>query len=122
MYSSISRLKEIDTQDILCWIKRTYPKIVVEVIDQSKNAAMPLGQFDLLFIPVVGFNRGGFRLGMGGGWYDRFLVTQEHAHRVGLAYAWAELDDLPAEAHDQKLDYIVTPTEYIDVSAEKAAA
>ncbi|MBF0173425.1 MAG: 5-formyltetrahydrofolate cyclo-ligase [Magnetococcales bacterium] len=64
---------------------------------------------EVIFLPVVGFDRHGWRLGYGGGYFDRYLA--HHAPgvcRVGLAYGFQEVDAIPAEPHDQKLHYVVT--------------
>ena len=62
----------------------------------------------LLFVPCVGYGPGGFRLGYGGGFYDRTLASlQPRPFTVGLGYTHGYLDDLEPEAHDQPLDAIL---------------
>ena len=62
----------------------------------------------LLFIPCVGYGAGGYRLGYGGGFYDRTLATlQPRPHTVGLGYTQGYTDDFEPEAHDQPLDAIL---------------
>lgn len=71
---------------------------------------------DALIVPLVAFGRDGARLGYGGGFYDRTLQNLRSGARVlaiGVAYDAQHDPDLPQEATDQKLDYIVTPTEVI---------
>ena len=52
-------------------------------------------------IPGLAFTTSGKRLGYGGGWYDRFLVAADPAAaRVGVAYAFQIVNDLPTEPHD----------------------
>jgi len=66
---------------------------------------------DLLLIPCVGFDEDAFRLGYGGGYYDRTLTTWPSAIKpvtVGIAYEACRMDALPREAHDIPLDAIVT--------------
>ena len=65
---------------------------------------------DVLFMPLIGFTAAGERLGQGGGHYDRWL--SEHPGRVAIGLAWdVQLcDNLPTEAHDMKLDVVITPT------------
>jgi 5-formyltetrahydrofolate cyclo-ligase len=62
---------------------------------------------DLLFVPLLAFDSQGYRLGQGGGYYDRTLA-KSGAMAVGLAYAGQEIAKLPHEAHDARLDWIVT--------------
>ena len=62
----------------------------------------------LLFVPCVGYGAGGYRLGYGGGFYDRTLATlQPKPVTVGLGYAQGFVDDLEAEPHDVALDAIL---------------
>jgi len=63
----------------------------------------------IVLVPLLVFDRRGHRLGYGGGYYDRTLAF--HAGRtisVGLAYAGQEVERLPADPWDQKLDWVVT--------------
>jgi 5-formyltetrahydrofolate cyclo-ligase len=72
---------------------------------------------DLLFVPLACFDRGGHRIGYGAGHYDRTLAAlraKRRAIAVGVAYGIAECPSLPQEAHDQRLDYVLTETELID--------
>lgn len=84
-------------------------------IREPSGAALPSARMlDVLFVPLVGFDRSGNRLGMGGGYYDRALAfTRSHALAqrpllVGLAYARQELDHLQCTAHDVPLDIVIT--------------
>ncbi len=68
---------------------------------------------DLLLMPLLAFDRRGGRLGYGGGYYDRTLAAlrgERPATAVGIAYAAQEMDALPHEPHDQRLDWVVTET------------
>lgn len=63
-------------------------------------------------IPGVAFTRAGARLGRGKSVYDR-LMTGSDAVKIGIFYACQEADALPEEAHDRRLDIIVTESEII---------
>lgn len=65
------------------------------------------GEMDLLVVPGVAFDRKGYRVGYGKGYYDRFL-SESKAFSVGLAYDLQVVDILPRGAHDQKLDALAT--------------
>ncbi len=62
---------------------------------------------DALLIPCVGFNRDKFRLGYGGGFYDRTLASEPRPYALGLAYACLEVDFV-AGVHDIAMDLILT--------------
>lgn len=63
----------------------------------------------ILLVPCVGFGAGGFRLGYGGGYYDRTLAhMQPRPYTVGLAFACASVPEFLPAAHDIALDCILT--------------
>ena len=71
---------------------------------------------DLLFVPLAAFDRRGHRLGYGAGHYDRTLKTLRERKRViavGVGYAAFELARVPAEPHDEPLDFVLTENELI---------
>jgi 5,10-methenyltetrahydrofolate synthetase len=62
----------------------------------------------LLFVPCVGYGPGGYRLGYGGGFYDRTLASlQPKPFTVGLGYGPGFIDDFEPEPHDVPLDAIL---------------
>lgn len=66
---------------------------------------------EVLIVPLLAFDRRGFRLGYGGGFYDRTLEglrRNRPTFAVGLAYGAQEVEEVPIEATDQPLDLIVT--------------
>lgn len=67
-------------------------------------------QLDLIIIPLVGFDRHGYRLGAGGGYYDRLLTRCLPARplRIGYAFSAQEVPELPHEPWDQQLHAVVT--------------
>jgi len=76
---------------------------------------------DLVLLPLVGFDRRGGRLGMGGGFYDATFDPRRtrpgRPKLVGLAHAVQEVDSLDLLPHDAPLDAIVTERELIEVGA-----
>jgi 5-formyltetrahydrofolate cyclo-ligase len=81
-----------------------------EIIDNNKMKFSTAP--DLIIVPLLAFDREGHRLGQGGGYYDRYLEHSKALH-IGLAYAEQEIEKIPAEPHDQKLHWILTPKEAI---------
>jgi 5-formyltetrahydrofolate cyclo-ligase len=70
---------------------------------------------DLIVAPLLAFDRRGGRLGQGGGHFDRTLENLRARGSVfvlGLAYAGQEVDEIPMEPHDQRLDAVLTETGY----------
>ncbi|MCV2868106.1 5-formyltetrahydrofolate cyclo-ligase [Defluviimonas sp. WL0002] len=69
---------------------------------------------EVLIVPLLSFDRRGFRLGYGGGFYDRTLEglrAKGPVTAIGFAFAAQEVDEVPIEATDQPLDLIVTESE-----------
>ncbi|MBN2307143.1 5-formyltetrahydrofolate cyclo-ligase [Candidatus Peregrinibacteria bacterium] len=68
---------------------------------------------DLIVVPGVAFDRDGNRIGMGSGYYDRFLEDKKDVPKVALAYSEQVLDEVPKEPYDEPVDYIITEDEVI---------
>jgi 5-formyltetrahydrofolate cyclo-ligase len=75
---------------------------------------------DILIVPLVAFDRAGFRLGYGAGYYDMTIARLRAMKRIvaiGIAYAAQEFDAVPKTARDEKLDLVLTEREIIDLRA-----
>lgn len=63
----------------------------------------------VLLVPMLGFDANGNRLGYGAGHYDRTLeIANPKPLLIGVAYAFQQFEAVPSEAHDYKMDIIVT--------------
>lgn len=74
---------------------------------------------DLLLIPMLAFDRRGYRLGYGGGFYDRtleMLRKMKPVTAIGVAYAAQEMSEVPHAAYDQPLDWIMTERESFQIA------
>ena len=83
------------------------------VVDKYGIAVPPDPQFvnpDALLIPCVGFNEQGFRLGYGGGYYDRTLAQAPRPKAIGIAYSCLQAN-FGADPHDIALDVLITEQE-----------
>ena len=66
---------------------------------------------DILLVPLVAFNKNKFRLGYGGGYYDRYIQKIKKIKKIlaiGIAFSFQEVKQLPTNEHDKKLDLIFT--------------
>ncbi len=73
----------------------------------------------VLIVPLLAFDRQGYRLGYGGGFYDRTLAklrAKSAVLAIGAAYAGQEVESVPREATDLALDWIVTEAEAIRIT------
>ncbi|MGB2078918.1 MAG: 5-formyltetrahydrofolate cyclo-ligase [Vibrio sp.] len=84
-------------------------KILEPPLDVTKLC--PQAQMDLIFSPLVAFDPTGQRLGMGGGYYDRYF-EYFNGHKIGLAHDCQCVAALETCAWDQPLDKIITPSQH----------
>lgn len=83
--------------------------------EPSHRVAVDRSEIDVVIAPGLAFDRSGYRLGYGGGNYDRFLARLGgHTTRIGIAFHVQLLPSVPHEPGDVPMDYVVTDQETID--------
>lgn len=78
---------------------------------KEPRAEAPVLTPEVVLVPLLAFDRRGYRLGYGGGFYDRTLAGLRAGGKVlaaGVAYAAQEVEDVPREDTDEPLDWVVT--------------
>jgi 5-formyltetrahydrofolate cyclo-ligase len=86
------------------------------IAEPEGGATIGARWLDVVFLPLVGFDRHGVRLGTGGGFYDRTFAFRQLRRAwqvprlVGLAYEFQQLEGITAAAHDVLMDAVVTET------------
>ncbi|MCR9278009.1 MAG: 5-formyltetrahydrofolate cyclo-ligase [Pseudomonadaceae bacterium] len=78
---------------------------------KESSPVVEADSMDLMFMPLVAFDDSGNRLGMGGGYYDRYLGMSDAVRfisKIGIAFDCQKSDDIPREKHDTPLDAVVT--------------
>jgi 5-formyltetrahydrofolate cyclo-ligase len=78
----------------------------IRVADPGLSPAAELPEAAVLLVPGVAFARDGRRLGQGGGYYDR-LLARHAGLSVGVGFACQRCDELPSDAHDQRVDGLI---------------
>lgn len=66
---------------------------------------------DIFLVPTVGFDKNLYRLGYGGGYYDRYIARMKKIKNIitiGLSFSFQKIDKLPVNKFDQRLDAIIT--------------
>lgn len=128
---------EIDPAALLDWLHREGAKLALPVmVGRGKALVMrsyspgdnlatvqwgirepkgdqPEVKPDIVLVPLLAFDRRGHRLGYGGGFYDRTiekLRKEKPILAVGVAYDELEVDAVPHESYDQRLDWVLTPS------------
>lgn len=82
-------------------------------IPEPQGEAALLGSISLVTVPGLAFDLVGRRIGYGAGYYDRTLANYS-GRRVGLAFDFQLIDEIPADAYDIRLDWILTESRSID--------
>jgi 5-formyltetrahydrofolate cyclo-ligase len=79
----------------------------------------------VLLVPLIAFDRRGFRVGYGGGFYDRTLA-EARAHRriaaIGLAFSCQEVGRVPIDRYDQPVDWVLTEIGLVECTGGARAA
>ncbi len=86
------------------------------VMEPKKEATRPVEPsiLDLVIVPGVVFDKKGYRIGHGAGYYDRFLPRlPEKTVTVSLAFDMQLVDWVPTEKHDMAVKYIITEKQFI---------
>lgn len=87
-------------------------------------AGAPVVEPDVLFVPLLEYDRHGFRLGYGGGFYDRTIArlrALKPVTTIGVGFAGQEVEDVPHDGNDMPLDWLLTE-EGLRATAFNAAA
>lgn len=127
---------EIDVRPLVAWLRRLGWRIALPVVEKAdapltfrewrEDAPLVVGAFGtqqpgedapvcrpgVLLLPLLAFDAAGFRLGYGGGYYDRTLAEMEETGprvaAVGVAFAIQEIEMVPHESWDRRLDMVLT--------------
>jgi len=79
------------------------------VLEPQEKEEISIDEIDVVVVPGVAFDKRGYRIGYGGGYYDNFLPKlKAEAKKIAVAFEMQLIDHIPAEAHDVKVDMIIT--------------
>lgn len=107
--------------------KKLIPSQIIDLKDGVKIGAygirepkpecspeVEIKDIDVVIVPAVAYDKDCYRLGYGGGFYDRFIERlREDAITVGIAFDLQIFDSVPKEDHDAQLDYIITESQIL---------
>lgn len=103
LFSPLSQWREVD----LTGLEGDFKKISFDYVATDQDAPLPNTEYDIIFVPLYGFTDDGYRLGHGGGWYDKFLATQPGALKVGVGLEVQRINFI-SEPHDVPMDIVAT--------------
>jgi len=117
-YEPLLELGEVNILPFIDSLKIRYPRSEFytsrrigsswSIVLARNGIAAPLVDFDSIIIPMLAFDHRLHRLGYGGGYYDRLLINQLRAQKIGVCFEIGKQNLLPTEAHDVALDKIIT--------------
>jgi 5-formyltetrahydrofolate cyclo-ligase len=107
VFRPIASLNEVDIGPLIKRLDNQSKDLYL--LTQFKKAELPQTKFDLIIVPSLAFDKEKFRLGWGGGFYDKFLAQQPQALKVGVCFqnGFAE-GGLEHEPHDISVDKVIT--------------
>ncbi|MBB6284859.1 5-formyltetrahydrofolate cyclo-ligase [Geobacillus subterraneus] len=86
-------------------LEKAYAGLLEPIEEQT--TVIDRGEFDLIIVPGVCFTKTGYRIGYGGGYYDRYLPGVAAA-TAALAYSFQVVEDIPVEDHDVPVEFMIT--------------
>jgi 5-formyltetrahydrofolate cyclo-ligase len=86
-------------------LEMVYSGLYEPVVSMTKE--VPSEELDLLIVPGLAYTKSGFRLGFGGGYYDRYLAGNK-TQTMSLAFSQQLVAQLPVESHDFPVSKIIT--------------
>lgn len=117
-FEPIAKLNEVDITNFIAFLQTAYPNIQLytsrqvegmwKVVNWQGQNVSEEQQFDVVVVPMLGFDSQLHRIGYGGGYYDRFLATQKQSKKIGVCFELGKTEQIPHEPHDVPLDKIVT--------------
>lgn len=115
-FEPLHELLEPDISPFITFIEDNYAHVKLftpRYIDQKWELVAAKGdevpeQFDIVLVPMLGFDDNLNRIGYGGGYYDKFLATQPQARKTGVCFELGRVKQIPTEPHDIALDQIIT--------------
>lgn len=79
----------------------------------SKTTYVSPEEIDVIIVPGIVYDPNGYRIGYGGGYYDRYLTTYE-GNLISIAFDFQIVESVPTESHDIPVDIIITDNNRID--------
>lgn len=85
------------------------------ILEPKEKKEITPEELDIVIVPAIAFDRKGYRIGYGKGYYDRFLSKLgPNTLKIGLAFDFQVVDSLPREEHDLPVDKVITEKRVIE--------
>lgn len=99
---------EMSAVEITSLDNLTVGKYGLKMPDPQKSNPILPASIHMVVVPAVAFDRAGNRLGLGAGYYDRFLTEAATSVLTGMTWGCQLTDQIPTEQHDIKMHYLMT--------------
>jgi len=106
---SLPVIKKNKKMDFYNWSTKSLLKLNKFGIAEPEKIKMVFP--DIIFVPIVAFDDRLFRIGYGGGYYDRYiqkLSNKKKIFKIGIAHSCQKINKVPTNKYDKKLDIIIT--------------
>lgn len=113
----LTKTKEMDFREIQNFDQLETVYMDLQEPIEQETTSYTAKQIDLLIVPGVIFNREGYRIGFGGGYYDRYLAGFQ-GETISIAFHEQIEQDIPIELHDLPVETIITDLEIIHCQKE----
>ena len=80
----------------------------ITIPDPEKSELVRPEELDAVLVPMVAFDAANWRMGQGGGYYDRYLVRCPEAKHIAVAFAEQEVPHVVTDAYDMPMDMVIT--------------
>ncbi len=108
---------EIRAVELESFVDFAYDRFGIRSVPEPVKVCNPK-ILDLVLVPAVAYDRAGNRMGMGAGYYDRFLPQTENAIKIGVAYDALLQDELPYNEYDVSVPYLVSESGIVKVEGK----
>ena len=102
-------IKKNNEMDFYIWSKKNLLKLNKFGIPEPEKIKKVFP--DIIFVPLVAFDNRLYRIGYGGGYYDRYIhkiTNKKKLFKIGIAHSCQKINKVPTNKHDKKLDIIIT--------------
>jgi 5-formyltetrahydrofolate cyclo-ligase len=105
VYRPIAKLNEVELDLFL----ENAKGLEIDELGAAPAQTLPAKKYDLIIAPTLAFDKDNYRLGWGGGFYDKLLAAQPQAKKIGVCFQNGFVEPgLPHEPHDIPLDKVIT--------------
>ena len=101
-----SMKSEVDTHELTAELVKK--KNVILITQSADTPPVTPPKDAVIIVPCMAYDKMGYRLGRGKGYYDRYLKNLADNYKIGICFPWQIVEKLPIESHDMRVDEVLT--------------